>query len=249
MSKQAPKYIEVFSKLRQALISGEYPEGSFLPTENELVRMYGVSKSTVRHAIKILRENSLIEVKQGSGAKVLPTVQKPILSAKYRDSRLRSAVSVRYNTAGEQKIENTRAAIDMVQAGETVAAALQIGRNSKVYRLQRLQLVDGAAFGYMVNYISEQMTPGLPEKGEIVTNLYDHIADHYGIGIVSAEETVGAALAGFVEAQLLRVEVNQPLIVLRRLSIGDRGPLEYCETTVRPDLFQLVITLSKQEQP
>jgi DNA-binding GntR family transcriptional regulator len=63
---------------------------------------------------------------------------------------------------------------------------------------------------------------------------------------VSAEETVSAALAGFVEAQLLRVEVNQPLIVLRRMSIGDRGPLEYCETTVRPDLFQLVITLSKQ---
>jgi len=65
--------------LRAKIESGELVEGDKLPTEQQLSREHGVSRTVVREAIATLRADRLIEAKQGSGAYVLgykpPTAQ------------------------------------------------------------------------------------------------------------------------------------------------------------------------------
>lgn len=244
MYEKMPKYVELYSELRQAILHGEYHAGSFLPTENELVEKYNVSKTTVRHAVKLLRDNKLVEVKQGSGTRILPFEQETVIGQKYNVPDAVTSILVQYSTSGAGEVHNTKAVIDKIPASAKVAEALNIKENEPVYRLQRLQLVDGLPFGYMVNYISQEMAPDFLSKGDLIINLYGHLNRHYGYNVTDISETINASIAGFMEAQYLQVDAGTPLIVLQRIAKDGDKVLEYCETVVRPDIFHMTVKVT-----
>lgn len=62
-----PKYVDVYNKLLKNIIDGTYPEGSKLPTENELSEQLNVSRMTLRQSLLLLKEDGFIETRQGSG--------------------------------------------------------------------------------------------------------------------------------------------------------------------------------------
>jgi len=58
---------EVVTKLQQQIASGKLKKGDKLPSEPELMQQFGVGRSSVREAIRILANTGLVKVKQGSG--------------------------------------------------------------------------------------------------------------------------------------------------------------------------------------
>ena len=54
----------VITKLKSDIDNNVYPIGSYLPTEDELGKMFSVSRTTVRHAIDLLVKDKRIKVKQ-----------------------------------------------------------------------------------------------------------------------------------------------------------------------------------------
>lgn len=68
----------VARKLRNRIVRGDLREGEILPPENELVQQFGVSRPTLREAIRILESERLVEVIRGlrGGARILkPSVE------------------------------------------------------------------------------------------------------------------------------------------------------------------------------
>lgn len=61
---------EVYNQLIQMLGSGEYPEGSKLPSETQLCEALGVSRNTVRTAISKLIALGVVDNQQGFGYRV-----------------------------------------------------------------------------------------------------------------------------------------------------------------------------------
>lgn len=61
-----PLYLQVSATLRTAILRGVYPIGSRLPTEDELCRRFGVSRHTIRDALRQLRADGLITSRPGS---------------------------------------------------------------------------------------------------------------------------------------------------------------------------------------
>ncbi len=61
---------ELTAELRRLIVEGHYRAGERLPTEMELMRRYGVGRSTVREAVRTLVEAGMLRVKQGSGTYV-----------------------------------------------------------------------------------------------------------------------------------------------------------------------------------
>lgn len=247
MYPKSPKYVEVYSKLKQAIYLGEFPAGSFLPTENELMERFQVSKTTVRHAVQLLREHNLVEVRQGSGTKILFTEQKSVTSSKYQNPGSTTSISVHYTTDGEGAVNNTKAVSDLIPASEAVAQALQVPEGELVYRFQRLQLVDGLTFSYMVNYISQSVAPNLSDRGDLITDLYGHLEKNYGIHVEKVTETIDVMVAGFMEAQFLQAAVGAPLLLLKRVATSGEQIVEYCETIARPDIFHMTINISQPD--
>ncbi|QTZ91245.1 FadR/GntR family transcriptional regulator [Streptomyces auratus] len=64
---------QVIAQLRAQITSGEWPVGSRIPTEPELVEQLGVARNTVREAVRALAHNGLLDIRQGSGTYVVAT--------------------------------------------------------------------------------------------------------------------------------------------------------------------------------
>ena len=63
-----PKYRLIFEALfKESILSGEYGQGTRLPSENDLVRRFGVSRMTIVKAIKELQQLGLVVRRVGSG--------------------------------------------------------------------------------------------------------------------------------------------------------------------------------------
>ena len=58
---------QVADKLREMIIQEELKTGSKLPAEAELMTRFGVSRSTVREAVKILQTEHIVDIRQGQG--------------------------------------------------------------------------------------------------------------------------------------------------------------------------------------
>jgi GntR family transcriptional regulator len=61
------RYVTIAEDLRRQVTGGELVAGSVLPSEAELSGSYGVSRVTIRKALEVLREEGLIDARQGFG--------------------------------------------------------------------------------------------------------------------------------------------------------------------------------------
>ena len=66
-----PRYMQLATTLINEIRSGHYPVGSLLPTEYALCGQFGVSRFTVREAVKKLVQQGLIVRQPGVGSRVL----------------------------------------------------------------------------------------------------------------------------------------------------------------------------------
>ena len=71
MITKTPLYYSVMQSIKEDILVGNYPVGTFLPTENELEQQYEVSKITIRKAIELLETYDLIMKKSGHGTTVV----------------------------------------------------------------------------------------------------------------------------------------------------------------------------------
>ncbi|MFM8483927.1 MAG: GntR family transcriptional regulator, partial [Actinomycetota bacterium] len=61
------RYRVIAEDLRRRIGSGELGEGRLLPSEADLGASYGASRVTIRRALEVLREESLVDARQGLG--------------------------------------------------------------------------------------------------------------------------------------------------------------------------------------
>jgi GntR family transcriptional regulator len=71
--ESGPLYQRVAQKLRSRIVSGAFPVGTLLPTEEQLCLEFQVSRHTVREALRLLRRDGLVTSKRGSGTVVVPS--------------------------------------------------------------------------------------------------------------------------------------------------------------------------------
>lgn len=90
-------YEQVVDQIKSMVAQGVYQKGDMLPSEKELMQLTGVSRITVREALKTLAEVGLIETRQGKGsfvrvdaAALQPDIDTAEKQAAYRERFLTS---------------------------------------------------------------------------------------------------------------------------------------------------------------
>lgn len=116
----SPLYLQVAAVLREEIVSGVHPVGSLLPTEDKLCERFGVSRYTVREALRRLREDAMVSSRRGAGTVVIPP--------RGADSDLHQVMSINDLVAFGT---NTRFAIDSISTVTIdVALAARTGLTS-----------------------------------------------------------------------------------------------------------------------
>lgn len=65
-----PLYVQLYRKLKQDIIKGVYTNGSMIPSETQLIKQYGVTRTTIRKAVSTLAQEGLVETIHGKGTVV-----------------------------------------------------------------------------------------------------------------------------------------------------------------------------------
>src|ERR1019366_1279280 len=123
--------------------SGQLRAGDSLPSEEELSRIYGVSRMTSRQALQVLKSQGFVTRHKGQGSFVSqPRVEKDITHLSGFTSEMRSLGIKTTSQVLEARVS---------PAPAEVASQLGIAVNAPMYRLLRLRLGGGGPLGLRKN--------------------------------------------------------------------------------------------------
>jgi GntR family transcriptional regulator len=234
-----PLYHQLKEVLLARLRTGEWKPNDQLPTEDELGSQFGVSKATVRQALRELSEAGLVRREQGRGTFVAE--QKVQFGPRQLTSFTEEMRGIGMTSASRVLEQATEGA-----SGE-IAEQLQVAEGSPVYRLCRLRLADGAPMGLQTVYIACDVAPGLFETDLTQSSLYETLERRYGLAPDHAAQKHFAVALTAAEAALLGVAEGSPALGGERLTYLRNGrPLEVTRSLMRGDRYQIRLKLVRR---
>lgn len=216
-NKNEPAYIKVYRSLKTEIQKGVYPVNSFLPKESSLEEIFGVSRTTIRKAVKLLSQEKIVEVRQGSGTRVCDHKAK-------QDYNKVTSVTESLQKKG-YTVTTGSMMIDIIEADSKLADELELASGTEVVRVQRLQLADQNPVTLMENYIPCSIVPGIESYEGKFTAFYQFLESVYGIVIDSTKDRISAASATFMEAQILNIKPKDALLVVHRICYHEETPV------------------------
>ena len=158
----------VVSKLQQQLSLGEYQPGEKLPSEPELMAQFGVGRSTIREAIRILANTGLISVRQGSGtyAEVQDGISEPLTQ--------------RLKRASKPDLDEVRCLLEVKIAEKAALNRTQKDiEKMKTFLQKRIEAaIAGDIEGAIRNDIQFHISIAAASHNDILADLYKTFADH-----------------------------------------------------------------------
>jgi GntR family transcriptional regulator len=200
------RYQEIAHTLRDR-VHAEGP-GHVLPSESELSAEFGVSRVTVRRALETLRDEGVLDSRQGFGWFVATA---PLQQRLGSLDTIEAQLEARGVNAERQIIE-----FAFVTAPAHVAERLG---TTQVLRVKRRNLADGSPFAVVTVWCPAELGQHLSRRDVERQPFYELL----GVQLRGATQTIGAAAVGAADAALLAIPVDSPVLVCERLTTSVDG--------------------------
>lgn len=221
----AAKYQEIAATLRGQIDSGSLGVGDKLPTEQALQEQFDASRTTVRQALRELRDAGLVQMRHGIGVFVSPpTVVQRLDSrdrlSKARRERNKAAFLAEADAQGFAPASSVRVWFEPAQ---DFAELLGMAEDAEICVRDRVMRADGQPVMLAVSRLPREITRGTALE-EVETGAGGSLArlEELGFGIARHEEVVGARMPDANERQLLGLGAGPVLTVRRRTWSGER---------------------------
>jgi GntR family transcriptional regulator len=234
-------YTKVEETIATEIAEGEYLPGDQLPTEDELLQRFEVSRITVRRAIQNLIHRGLLEIRRGRGTFVTePRIEAELtkLSGFVEDMR-----------AAGRKASARVMSKGVVSAPARVAERLQVGRGTKVMRIERVRLADGLPVSFDETYLPLALGKKIARNDLRLHPIFTLLEEEYGVPLLEADYALEAVAASKAVAEALRVVVGAPVFQIERTSrTTHHEPIDYEVLSYRGDLVRFVTKLLRLEE-
>ncbi len=232
-ASKVPLYQQVYEILRTSILRGEWKQGDLIPPEPELMRMLGVSRTTVRQAVDLLCREGFLEKKQGKGT----FVRTPSLEIDTHRIRSFTEDMLQRGMTPQTKVIFS----GLVEAPPEIAEKLGVPEGAELARLDRLRLANGEPLSVEESYLVHHLCPGVLERHDYAKiSLRKTLAEDYGIRLQRARELIRAIAAPRKLAHLLTVPEGAPILYVERVSFTASGEaVEYLRKFYRGDRYVL----------
>ena len=238
------KYMQIYHQLRLNLYAKEYNADGSFPSENEIMSKFNVSRTTVRKALDMLKKEGLIKSCPGHGTDVLASFD-PSINRQAETAPLTSITGVYFDfIPNVASIKHSEILVDTIPSDNEIAESLRIPVGTIVYRIRWLHLVNDKPYLYLTNFLKLDMFPDLPSKAKDMISLYPLLEKNYGTKFTHGEEVIVPTTADFISARILDVNVDSPLMMLKRKAYCNEGPMEYSISIIRPDLMRIRMVMA-----
>jgi GntR family transcriptional regulator len=227
------RYRTIADELRSRIESGDPAGGRLLPSESELSGTYGVSRVTVRKALELLRDEGLIDARQGFGWFVAADPQHLTLGTLGTIEDQLSELGVK----SERRVVGFRFVNAPPRARQVLGA-------STVLEVRRVNLADGVPFARVTVWCDEELGAHLSRAEVERAPFYEVLA----VAIGRATQTIGAVAASSADATLLEVPVGSPMLRCERVTRDeDDQPVLLSEHVFPGHRTELVVELTRFE--
>lgn len=233
-----PRYATVATALAAEILEGRRPVGTLLPTEQELCQAFGVSRSTVRQALRRLNELGLVAGAQGVGTRVISD-----------QPRGRYVLAVRSVTDVMGYAARTHLDIrarETVRADAALAERLGCEAGSRwvhVAGLRRAAEGRGAPISICDLYIAEDFAEVADSPDLATTPAYRLIAQRRGVPVEAVRQDIAAIALDDTQARALGVAPGSPGLFIRRQFYAAGARLVEATTNIHAAADQFVYTL------
>lgn len=231
-SDYKPLYVQLSDLLVDYIRRNDLGEGDLIPSENELLQRYQVSRGTIRQAMQHLEAQDVIHKVRGKGTFVAPLRQ-------------------RKRVKGFQNLEETFAKEGMIVANELLrfekvfpppdcAGELQIPRKTRVFLIRRLKTLNGVPFALEDRFLPMEVGTRFVEEDFREQPVFDVIESHAELEIVRIAYTM--TVSPLTEAEAAELKVDRSALVLRRTGVyfgPDEKPIMYGQVTFLADKTEL----------
>lgn len=235
-SSNPPRYRQLTTTLRAAIVSGKYPVGSLLPTEVEICGHFGVSRHTVRDALRLLSAAGLIQRRRRVGTVVIARTETPefIQPLPGLDEVLQYGHDVRLAIAS---YDTSFACPLTKKLGLDPKDWLRIdGRRGPEHRL----------LGLTTAVIRRDLAPSRSELEKSETSLGELIERSTGIVVERIDQEISAIALDRRAAKALDLEPGAPALRARRLYYEKDGSLFVATESIHPgDRFSYTMTFNR----
>ncbi len=228
------RYRQIASDLRGRVAAGEFGGGMVLPSEAELSKAYDASRVTVRRALEVLRDEGIVDARQGFGW----FVQSDLL--RQRLGHL-STIEDQLSASG---IVAERQILDFAFV-TAEARVRQVLGTDQVLRVRRLNLADGEPFARVTVWCPASLGDRLSRADVERSPFYELLPVPLG----GATQTIAAVAASAADAKLLAIPVGAPVLRCERVTTDLEGRPVLMSVHVFPGhRTEFVVDLPQVEQ-
>jgi GntR family transcriptional regulator len=228
-----PLYYQIRQLILDQIRSAKLKPGEAVPSEQVISARFGVSRMTVRQALKSLADIGVVYSQRGKGT---------FVAENKLEKSFRQVLSFTEEMAARGSKPSSKVLrFDVESADETVASALQVPFGTQVISLRRLRLADSVPMGIEWSRIPLSLCQDLREHFQPKGSLYQVLGQRYGIKVAVTDEVAEAGIANAEQARLLHIPKRAPVLLFTRISYVESGKVvEFVTSVYRADRYKIV---------
>jgi GntR family transcriptional regulator len=211
-------YVQIYAIFLDKIESGEWAAGGQIPPEDELCRIYDVSKVTVREAIQELVREGYLKRLQGKGTFV-------IYSLLHLGIVMRTRLSENDLYGEEVKVEKQIVERGIREATDEVKGFLMT--EEAIYYIRHKKVIENESY-HEEFFIPLFLLPDIDGEDVSGRSLYDLIEEKGAKKIFKVQQTMEITKVREDTAAVLAIKEGSPAIQISRILIGlDGSPIAY----------------------
>ena len=219
-----PFHHQIAQVLRGRIQSGAWGQGV---TEQALCAEFGVSRTTVRHALGSLKHEGLLQSRRGVGTHGVPRAG-PTRLVRASGDPLHGAIATKPRVVASGKLA----------APPEVAAFFGLAPGAPVLRVVRVHDVDGAPLSVVVSYLPAEFEAGLTPAA-LRGPTHEMLWQRFALKQKRSMHALRVARADPMVASLLGIGLAEPVLrVQSSVYLDDDRPIRWTENFFREDRYE-----------
>lgn len=234
-----PMYRQIADALREKITAGELKPGDALPTESSLQEAFGVSRVTVRQALKRLTEEQIVESIQGSGTYV-------------KEERVNYDIyqlTGFYEKLADRNVETHSevSIFEVLKADAKLAEKLALSQDDRVWHVKRVRFIKQKPVNLEETWMPLALFPDL--TWEVMENSkYYYIEQVKKMTIDRSEQELVPVMPSEEAIAALALDPAKP--ILEKVSRGflkDGRPFEYSRNVFNTDDYKFTLVAKRRQ--
>ena len=227
------KYLTIYNEILSKIENGLYPSNTKLPSENELMEQYNVSRDTIRKSLNLLEDSGHIHKIKGKGSLILD-----INKFNFPVSGITSFKELTQNMG--VKSETIVQELECVRPNKFLKAQLDLNDEAEVWKVIRVRKIDGKRIILDKDFFNKEFVPSLTEE-ICKDSIYEYIEKGLGLRISFAKKEITVQQCTEEDKKYLDCEKYNMIVVVKSYTyLNDTSLFQYTESRHRPDKFRFV---------